>query len=119
MSEFERSEIIYEEGWRPQKPPVPEKPPAEDPHKAAVSDKTAPTPLLISIQLILCGVAALVLFLLKTMDSPAYHGFMDWYHGEMSRPVISRAFFGGGEDERPASTDEVTVEASTDEFPPR
>ncbi len=119
MSEFERSEIVYEEGWRAQKPPVQREPEPEKTPETPQTDGGRPTPLLISIQLVLCGVAALVLFLLKAMDSPAYHGFMEWYRGEMSRPVISREFFGGSEDDRPATADEVRVEASADELLPR
>ena len=118
MSEFERSEIIYEEGWRGQTAPEKKEPDPPAP-TAGAADSGRPMPLLISAQLILCGVAALVLLLLKLMDSPAYHGFMDWYRDEMSQPVIGQEFFGSSGEAHPASVDEVTVEASADEFLPR
>lgn len=118
MSEFERSEIIYEEGWRSRKPPVAPEPESEEAPAPAAGD-ASPKPLLISIQLIVCAAAALVIFLLRAMDSPAYHGFMTEYKNEMNRPLISREFFGGADESLPASADEVRVEASPDEAAPR
>ena len=76
-------------------------------------------PLLISIQLILCVIAVIVLFILKAMDSPAYHNFMTWYKVEMNRPVISQEFFRTFDVSRLAGGGEVTVKASADELPPR
>lgn len=123
MSEIRRDEIVYEEGWRDMLPDEPvneppdEKPelrPSDAPKKEAVS-----RPLLTVLQLILCMSAALVLFILKAMDSGAFHDFMSAYHDEMSKPVISQkvfdavdwnALFGGGH---------VTVTATPDELSPR
>ena len=119
MSEPQRNQIIYEEGWRDSAPvggddtPVDEEPPAE------AQPKAASKPLLITIQLILCLIAALVLFLLKAMDSRAYHSFMTWYRVEMNRPVISREFFEQAGIGLPSTPDEVTVLESPDELPPR
>ena len=126
MSDFERNEIIYEEGWRTREPltadPLPgegaEAVPEPDAETSA-KKRAASKPLLISIQLIVCAVAALVLFLLKTMDSPAYHSFMIWYRTEMNRPLISQTFFEALDVSRLASADEVRVEASPDELLPR
>lgn len=115
MSEFDRSEIIYEEGWRSRSP---DPAPADTP-PAPPADDGGSKPLLISIQLILCAVAALVLFLLKTMDSPAYHGFMTRYRAEMNRTLIGRSFFGADDGDAPATADEVTVRSSPDELLPR
>lgn len=119
MSEFERSEIIYEEGWRGKKPVAGEADAQGESAPAEVPSAPPSKPLLISIQLILCAVAALALFILKAMDSPAYHGFMTRYRTQMNRPLISREFFEGSASPLSASADEVSVEASADELPPR
>lgn len=116
MSENGRNEIIYEEGWRGNVTAAHGEP---SPEETPPAPKRDGTPLLISMQLILCAVAALVLLLLKAMDSPAYHGFMDWYRDRMNRPVISQEFFEGIGVDRLSSADEVTVEASADELAPR
>ena len=93
MSEIKRNEIIYEEGWRdnslhPDIGDVIEESPENTEEKP---DGTKP--LLISIQLILCLLIALVLFLFKTMDSGYYDAFMDYYHEELEKPVVSRSTF--------------------------
>ena len=119
MSDFERNQIIYEEGWRENAPIGGDDPPVDEiPPKQKLS-QDASKPLLISIQLIVCIMAALVLFLLKAMDSRAYHGFMTWYRVEMSRPVISQEFFENAGLRRLSTPDEVTVRESPDELPPR
>ena len=119
MSDIERNEIIYEEGWRDSGPIGGGEPPLdEEPSKGA---KPGPSskPLLISIQLAVCVLAAGLLFILKAMDSPAYHGFMTWYKVEMNRTLISRDFFDRPDIGRLSSPDEVTVRSSPDEFPLR
>lgn len=117
MSESERNEIIYEEGWRRKAPD--DREPAEKETPPDPPPAAGPRPLLISIRLVLCAAAALVLFLLRTMDSPAYHGFMAWYRDGMSRTLIGREFFGSDNSGLPATADEVTVTASPDALPPR
>lgn len=95
MSEIQHSEIIYEEGWRENTPeaihdgdpPLDEQPPVTEPLKAE------PKPLLISIQLVLCVLFVIVLFLLKTMDSEVYRDFMRYYHEELMKPVVSQDVF--------------------------
>lgn len=118
MSEFEKNEIIYEEGWRETTPVGGDDPPLDEANEEAPR-ADASKPLLISIQLIVCIVFAIVLFILKAMDSPAYHGFMTWYKVEMNHPVISRELFETFDLSRLAPSDEVTVKASPDELPPR
>ncbi len=123
MSEIRRDEIVYEEGWRDTLPDEPvNEPPEEHPEEKQTGERkkeAASRPLLTVLQLILCMSAALVLFILKALDSGAYHDFMSAYHDEMSKPVISQkvfdavdwnAIFGGGH---------VTVTATPDELSPR
>lgn len=114
---MKHNEIIYEEGWREASPLVKtdeEKPLDEiqPPADQTREENDRSRPLLISIQLILCLLAALVLFLLKTMDSEGYHQFMDYYHEELQKPIVSQEVF--------HSVDElfrqnVTVQATPDE----
>ena len=118
MSEFGHNEIIYEEGWRENTPVGGDEPPADETPVDAAPSAVMSKPLLISIQLILCVIAVIVLFILKAMDSPAYHNFMTWYKVEMNRPVISQEFFRTFDVSRLAGG-EVTVKASADELPPR
>lgn len=117
MNEIHRSEIIYEEGWRESAPapdtediPVDE---AEIPPAAAAPESGKP--FLIGLQLILCLLAALVLFLLKTMDSGVYHDFMDYYHEELNKPVISQGVFDALDVSRLLEENTVAVQATPDE----
>lgn len=97
MSEIRRDEIVYEEGWRDRKvdEPAPDKAEAtvaEKPAEPEIKDET-PRPWLTVLQLVLCMTAALVLFILKAMDSGAFHDFMQTYSEEMSKPVIAQEVF--------------------------
>ena len=117
---FVRNEIIYEEGWRGRAPVPEEEPPSE----SAPAGEAAPAdghslPLLISIQLALCAAAAAVLFIMKVMDSEAYHSFMTAYRVEMNKPVISQELFEALDIRKLTGGDGVTVKASPDELPPR
>ena len=117
MSEMRRDEIIYEEGWREAAAPPEEATPVDEtqPHQPVKK----PTPLLISIQLVLCLIAALVLFILKAMDSEAYCAIMTAYKTQMARPVISQEFFDTMDVSRLLRENAVTVSASPDELSPR
>lgn len=120
MSEIKRNEIIYEEGWREASPlvkaegkeetPLDESPPLGD---RPPEEPDRSRPLLISIQLILCLLAALALFLLKAMDSEGYYNFMDYYREELQKPVVSQEIFNAADGlfER----DPVTIQATPDE----
>ena len=123
MSEIRRDEIVYEDGWRDAGPEeAAEKPSDEqEPEKPSLIEKNSvrAKPLLTALQLFLSLAAALILFILKAMDSDAYHDFMKAYAEEMSKPVVSQkvfdavdwnAIFGGGN---------VTVTATPDELSPR
>lgn len=118
MSEIKHNEIIYEEGWREAAPavdaevetPLDEAKPASDQPK---DDTERSRPLLITIQLVLSLLAALVLFLLKAMDSEGYYNFMDYYHEELQKPVISQEVFSAADELFEQNA--VTVEATPDE----
>ena len=118
MSDFERNQIIYEEGWRDTAPVGGDEPPVDEIPPQPEANATS-KPLLLSIRLVVCALAALVLFLLKAMDSRAYHGFMTWYRVEMNRTVISQEFFERAGVRALATPDEITVRESPDELPPR
>ena len=122
MSDFERDEIIYEEGWRDNRTDIDIGTPAEEVpvDEAAAGDAEAskgPIPLLISIQLGLFLVTVLVILLLKAMDSAAYHEIMSYYKVEMNKPVISQELFESIDLIGKASKTEVDVKASADELP--
>lgn len=96
MNENQHSEIIYEEGWRENaqvnlptdtehEVPLDEKPPEPDEPKSR--------PYLITAQLILCLLLALFLFLLKSMDSELYRGFMTFYRAELRKPIVTQQVF--------------------------
>lgn len=118
MSEIQHNEIIYEEGWRDAAPPaeteIPLDEAAEKPDENADSREPS-RPLLITIQLVLCLLAALVLFLLKAMDSVGYREFMAYYHEEMGKPVVSQGVFDSLDIGRLFAEDNVTVQATPDE----
>lgn len=118
MSEIKRNEIIYEEGWRDAAPtvdaqtetPLDEAQPSTGQPK---DDSEKSRPLLITIQLALSLLAALVLFLLKAMDSEGYYNFMDYYHEELQKPVVSQEVFNAADEL--FAQNAVTVEATPDE----
>ena len=109
------SEIIYEEGWRGREPETDDVPPVDE--TAPDSSRRGSFPLLITIRLILCLIGAAVLFVMRAMDSDAYHGFMSVYKAEMNKPLISQELFRSLGPAGLASRDEVSVRASTDELP--
>lgn len=117
MSDIKRSEIIYEEGWRETAPvmneetPVDEAPAAAQPEREPQGSK----PLLIILQLALCLAAALVLFLLKAMDSEGYYSFMDYYHEELQKPVVSQELFEAADIGRLFAENQVEIQATPDE----
>jgi len=114
MNETRRDEIIYEEGWRDAEPmPSDDMPLDEQPHEERKS--RIPGSLLILIQLIACAIFALVLFILRAMDSPAYHDFMVYYRTEMSKPVISQEFFDNSDVSRLLGGD-VRLRSTSDEL---
>lgn len=116
MSEIHKSEIIYEEGWREapvtqiEETAVDE---AQPPEKKA--DDKPSKPLLICIQLAVCLMAAFALFIMKAMDSGAYHDFMDSYREELDKPVVSQGVFDALDAGRLFGGSAVSAEATPDE----
>ena len=116
MSEIKRNEIIYEEGWRDASPIMEKETPLDEapaPVERPKQDDEKSRPLLIMIQLALSLLAALVLFLLKAMDSEGYYNFMDYYREELQKPVVSQEFFHAAD--ALLEQDPVTVQATPDE----
>lgn len=116
MNEFKRNEIIYEEGWRDASPPLVEETPLDEAPASAEQPQEEPDksrPLLITIQLALSLLAALVLFLLKAMDSEGYYNFMDYYHEELQKPVVSQEIFHAAD--ALFEQNAVTIQATPDE----
>lgn len=117
MSEIRHSEIVYEEGWHEAAPvveteiPLDEEPKDQKPFEKQEGSK----PLLITIQLVLSLLAALILFLLKAMDSVGYRDFMDYYHEELSKPIVSQGVFEAMDVSRMFTEEHVTVQATPDE----
>lgn len=103
MDEIRKSEIIYEEGWRERVsnnslPELSDDIPLDEASKPIEDssfsghDKSSGL-LLLTVQLIVCIILAIVILLLKTADSPVYRGFMDWFRNELNKPVISQGVF--------------------------
>ena len=117
MSEIRHSEIVYEEGWRDAAPvaqteiPLDEMPGDQKPYEPQEGSK----PLLITIQLVLSLLAALILFLLKAMDSVGYHDFMAYYHEELSKPIVSQGVFEALDLQELFTQNSVTVNSTPDE----
>lgn len=116
MSETKRNEIIYDEGWREASPIMEEETPLDEAPVQAErprEENEKSRPLLITIQLVLSLLAALVLFLLKAMDSEGYYNFMDYYREELQKPVVSEEIFHSAD--ALFEQDPVTVQATPDE----
>ena len=118
MSDIKRNEIVYEEGWRETAPIVNETVPIDEAQPDPVIEQTEREdgkPLLITIQLVLCLLAALVLFLLKAMDSEGYYSFIDYYHEELQKPVVSEEVFRKADIGKLIAENPVEVQATPDE----
>ncbi len=118
MSDIKRNEIVYEEGWRETAPVVNETVPIDEAQPDPVIEQTEredSKPLLITIQLVLCLLAALVLFLLKAMDSEGYYSFIDYYHEELQKPVVSEEVFRKADIGKLIAENPVEVQATPDE----
>ena len=123
MSEIRRDEIVYEEGWRDATDGDTVDAPAEEaspePEKRPDKKEKSSRPILTILQLVVCMAAALVLFVLKAMDSGAYHSFMKAYAEEMSKPVISQELFDAVDWNAMFGAGPATVKSTPDELPPR
>ena len=118
MSDIKRNEIVYEEGWRETAPVVNEPVPIDEAQPESVvgqTEREGSRPLLITIQLVLCLLAALVLFLLKAMDSEGYYSFIEYYHEELQKPVVSEEVFRKADIGKLIAENPVEVQATPDE----
>lgn len=98
MSEMHENnnEIVYAEGFHtvdkriePQLEPTPldEQPaPPEQPKRRLF-------PVILTLQLVLCILIALSVFLLNITGSSLYDSFRSWYKAEMKHTLISDSFF--------------------------
>ena len=127
MNEIRRDEIVYEEGWRDVRDDELTDTPDDSCEDSSGSD-TPPQkenrsggsrPILTILQLVLCMAAALAVFILKAMDSDAYHGFMKAYAEEMAKPVISQKVFDAVDWNALFGGSHVTVSSTPDEIPVR
>lgn len=116
MSELRRNEIVYEEGWHDAAPAADvEEKPVDEQEPQPEERREGSKPLLITIQLVLCLLLALALFLLKTMDSAVYRDFMSYYREELQKPIVSRGVFDDADLGRLFGGTDVTVQATPDE----
>ena len=119
MSEIHSNEIIYEEGWRQSAPPTDysenEDTPIDEVPEKPDEQPDSSKPLLITVQLIICLLAALALFLMKSMDSDFYHVFMDYYRDELEKPVISQGVFDALDVSRLFGESAVSITSTPDE----
>lgn len=109
-----KNEIIYDEGFHSvskklEKPDELEPIPVDEQKPAEKTERTKP--LLITIQLVLCLLLALSLFLLKTTGSALYDEFRAWYDDEMQKTLISQSVFDD------AVPDRLFSDATADELP--
>jgi hypothetical protein len=117
MSDYRHSEIIYEEGWREaSQPPAPDMTDETPEDETAAVENNGSRPLLVTIRLVLCLIAAAALLILRALDSEWYHGFMTYYRVEMNKPVIAQDFFEALDLSRVFGGSGVQVKASPDEL---
>lgn len=114
--EQRKNEIIYDEGFhsvskRIEKTDEAEPVPVDEQPRRDRAEH--PKPLLITLQLALCLLLALSLFLLKSSGSSLYTRFKDWYDGEMQKTLITQSAFDTSKLEEfflPATADEAAPE---------
>ncbi len=120
MNDERRGEIVYEEGWRENAPVIsPEEPvdySAEElSSKEPLPDSPRRHSLLLTIQLVICLLLALALFLLKMTGNKVYDSFMEFYREELQKPLISRDVFDAADISRLFPGEEITVQVTPDE----
>ena len=123
MNEERRGEIVYEEGWRENAPVTA----LEEPNNNSEKELSIPEtpqmnsrskPLLLTLQLIVCVLSALALFLLKMTGNALYDSFIEFYRDELQKPIISREVFDTAQLSR-LFADETITEMTPDEAAPR
>lgn len=89
------NEIIYAESFHePKRQPDDVSEPVPVDEQPPESGRRRPFPVLLTIQLAVCVLIALTVFILSITNSPLYKDFRRWYRDEMSRTLISDTVFG-------------------------
>ncbi len=100
MKEDRFDDITYDENWQRFDAPIPavlydnddeETENAQDNKPIKKRKKTFPA--LITIQLLLCLLAAFALFMLKAMNSDTYQKLSNWYEEQMKNTLVSNDAF--------------------------
>ncbi len=94
---MKNNEIVYDEGFLKEKKELSERAHEVEPipvdEQPTEEGRSGTKPLLITIQLALCLLIALFLFIMKTTGTAFYDAFEKWYDDEMKKTLISRSAF--------------------------
>ncbi len=104
MDDYRNDRIIYDEGWQKVSVPQVFEPVADeetdDIEKTEISEKKKEKkkkehrfPALVSIQLVICIMIAVVAFTLKIMDSDVFSKLSDWYHNMSEVTLVPNSTF--------------------------
>lgn len=95
MSEYRIDEISYDSDWqsvdRAETPQFVEKQSSEDITPKQKRKRRFPT--LITIQLVLCIIIGVIVFMLKAMNSDTYHKLCEWYNDLMQETLMDNSTF--------------------------
>ncbi len=121
MDDYRNDRIIYDEGWQKVSTPQVFEPVSEEettdtenaqePKKKETKKKKQHSfPALISIQLVICIVIAVVVFTLKFMDSQVFSKIKDWYHDMSEVTLVPNSTFENFDlsEYLPASVDQLS-----------
>ena len=97
MQDFRKDEIVYDEGFfNPSEEYVIEKQEQQEPESEPLKKnkpKNSHGQVLISIQLVVCLLIALALFLIKMFSFDTYSDIRSWYDSQMNKTLISQSAF--------------------------
>ncbi|MBQ8860145.1 MAG: hypothetical protein IJ015_02260 [Ruminococcus sp.] len=99
MQEYRKDEIIYDEDWRSFDEPMTAEVVDDDvPNESSISEKDnkkkEKKPVsLIGIQLVICIIIAILIFMLKAMDGETYNLLCNWYEEQMKNTLVSSKKF--------------------------
>lgn len=120
MDDYRNDRIIYDEGWQKVSTeqvvvPLSDKEATEKENtskqevKETKKKKQHSFPPLVSIQLVICIMIAVVLFALKFMDSDVFSALSEWYHDMSEITLVPNSTFENFDlsEYLPASTDQL------------